>query len=794
MPTSILKKPLSIGTTLSIVIVSMGVLAISLALMAGGIYRDLAFDNQREALADLVDLKTDDITNDLIETSAHLGTQLAAEPRFTKAFKEKNAKAVQREINEQFFQYYVTANIVRLKKLYVFDLDYNLITESSAGDTFIPAGQHVCPQLIEEAAQRQGAARLKKISRLCLYNGRPVFSVITVIGGLFPKGYIEVVTDPTYNLRDMEGELGMPIKIKLANNETVFQSKHWPDESSMNQMLIADDAIETPNAELAMTIEVSSPIKSLLEKLSSTRLYIILITGVVTWLSIMLVMLILRHMTLNPLRRLTTQVRLVSHDKSHLGEEVSVEGNTEVRELASDFNYMTGELKQLYATLENMAFTDSLTSLPNRAMFQDRIQHLTELSRREGRKFCVIMMDLDRFKEVNDTLGHEFGDKLLQLVSERLTGSLRKSDTVTLNRSDTVARLGGDEFAALLPTTQHTDGALVVARKICDLMSQPFQVDHHIFNIGISIGISMFPRDGGDATTLMRHADIAMYNAKKAQKGFSFYDPELDQHSVENLTLGNELRETIANNKLDLHFQPKVDLTSGRICGAEALVRWTHPDKGFIPPDRFVVLAERIGLIHPLTLWVLNRSLEQISQWHGQGLPIDIAVNLSPQTLHNASMLDDIQYALKDYRVPPSALWLELTETAVMSDPQQALEILTDLDRMGVKLSVDDFGTGYSSLSHLRRLPVDEIKIDRSFVMDMLNNQNDEAIVRSTIDLAHNMNLKVIAEGIEDQHTYALLQKLGCDMGQGYYMGRPVGSADFDQWLNTSPWGMKPNK
>ncbi|MDH5258728.1 MAG: EAL domain-containing protein, partial [Gammaproteobacteria bacterium] len=452
---------------------------------------------------------------------------------------------------------------------------------------------------------------------------------------------------------------------------------------------------------------------------------------------------------------------------------------------------MTGELKNLYITLEDMAFTDSLTDLPNRALFQDRIAQLTELGKRESRQFCVMMMDLDRFKEVNDTLGHEYGDKLLQLVSERLTAALRKSDSISLIKNDTVARLGGDEFAALLPTTQTPDGAAIVAKKICDLLAQPVNIDGHTFTVGISIGISMFPQDGEDATTLIRHADIAMYDAKKAHNGFSFYNKELDQHTLENLTLGNELRETIENNKLDLHFQPKIDFRTGRVCGAEALVRWIHPERGFIPPDQFVALAEKIGLIHPLTVWVLNRALEQCAQWNFQHLPISIAVNLSALSLHDNSVISLVDDALKDWKVAPSSLSLELTESAVMADPQQAIEILSDLDGMGVKLSVDDFGTGYSSLTYLKRLPVDEIKIDRSFVMDMFSNKNDEAIVRSTIDLAHNMGLKVIAEGIEDQATYQRLKEMGCDMGQGFYMGRPVGTADFSQWINISPWGLK---
>ncbi|MDH5219069.1 MAG: EAL domain-containing protein, partial [Gammaproteobacteria bacterium] len=623
------------------------------------------------------------------------------------------------------------------------------------------------------------------------YEGKPYFSALTVIGGLSPKGYIQVVTNPVHHLRYIEKELGMPASIRLPDDTIVFQSDNWPTSNSEHQVLKARDLIKTSLSETALSIEVANPVEGLLNKLARTRLMIIMIALLVTLITVWIVMGMLQRTTVNPLRSLTRQLRLVRKDKTHLGEQVSVEGNMEVRELANDFNEMTGELKELYTALNDMAFTDSLTDLPNRALFQDRIEQLTELSKREGRKFCVMMMDLDRFKEVNDTLGHEYGDKLLQVVSERLTTALRKSDTISLVKDDTVARLGGDEFAALLPTTQTADGGMVVARKITDLMTAPFSIDDHTFSIGISIGISMFPHDGEDATTLIRHADIAMYHAKKSQKGYAFYNADLDKHSLDNLTLGNQLRESIQNDKLDLHFQPKIDFNSGRICGAEALVRWQHPERGFIPPDQFVALAEKIGLIQPLTLWVLNRSLEECARWNKQDLPLSIAVNLSALSLHDATTTGIINDALNDWKLPPSLLSLELTESAMMNDPQLAMEILAELGSKGINISVDDFGTGYSSLTYLKRLPVNEIKIDRSFVMDMFSNQQDEAIVKSTIDLAHNMKLKVIAEGIEDNITYQKLKNMGCDMGQGFYMGRPVNKQDLAEWLKISPWGLK---
>jgi len=788
------QKHLSIRATLTTVIIVMGVLAIALSLISVSIFRDLTFENQREALAHLADIKANDILNNLESLSGTLGIQLAAEERFKKAYEARHHESILTEINEQFFQYYVTADIVRLEKLYIYDLNFQDIAESSEGNSLIPQNTRICPDLIQQASLRTGAQRVVPLSQLCNYNGKPFYSVISAIGGLNPKGYIQVVTEPSHNLRHLENELRVPIRIRLPNEKIIYQSTNWPKTDTETDILLAKDTIYTDKSEVALSIEVASHVTVLLEKLAQTRFMIILIAVLVTWITVLLVMWLLQHTTVKPLRDLTQQLRQVRKDKSHLGEQVTVKGNIEVRELAEDFNEMTNELKDLYASLQDMAFTDSLTELPNRALFQDRIIQLTELGRREGRRFCVMMMDLDRFKEVNDTLGHEYGDKLLQLVGERLKKSLRQSDTVSFIKNDTIARLGGDEFATLLPTAQTIEGAIAVAKKVCELLAVPIEINDHTFNVGISIGISMYPQDGEDATTLLRHADIAMYDAKKSQKDYTFYNQELDQHALENLTLGNELRDSIQNNKLDLHFQPKIDFATGKICGTEALVRWFHPERGFIPPDQFVLLAEKIGLIEPLTSWVLNRALEQCAYWNHQNIPLGVAVNLSALSLQDSSVINVISEALSDWKVSPSLLSLELTETAVMTDPQQALEILSELDTMGVKLSVDDFGTGYSSLSYLKRLPVDEIKIDRSFVMDMLNNKNDEAIVKSTIDLAHNMSLKVIAEGIEDKETYECLKKMGCDMGQGYFMGRPVNNNDLTQWMVDSPWGIKHNK
>jgi diguanylate cyclase (GGDEF)-like protein len=429
-----------------------------------------------------------------------------------------------------------------------------------------------------------------------------------------------------------------------------------------------------------------------------------------------------------------------------------------------------------------MAFTDSLTGLPNRALFYDRLEQATYLAKRNEAEFILFMLDLDRFKYVNDTLGHHIGDELLQQIGKRLQTTMRKSDTI--------ARLGGDEFAAILSGVHSVESAELIAKKIINLINEPVIIDNHNLTVGASIGIVRSPQDGTDNHQLMQRADMAMYHAKNNRQGYTFYESNLDQHSIIQLNLENDLRAAIRKKQLLLYYQPKINLKTGRICGVEALVRWQHPNRGFLTPDLFVPLAEQTGLIHQLTHWVLHTALNQCAQWHKEMIAINVAVNLSARSLEDTQLVNIVSEALERSGVAPQWLSLELTESAVMANPSQAMEMLTKLHRMGVKISVDDFGTGYSSLAYLKKLPVTDIKIDKSFVMDMNRDSNDAVIVHSTIDLAHNMGLSVIAEGVENQEVLDMLMDLGCDVAQGYYFCKPQEAENIRTWLQQSRWGI----
>ncbi len=433
------------------------------------------------------------------------------------------------------------------------------------------------------------------------------------------------------------------------------------------------------------------------------------------------------------------------------------------------------ERKAWEEALEHQALHDALTGLPNRSLLHDRLQQAIEVGRRGEQSMALLMMDLDRFKDVNDTFGHHAGDVLLGAVAVRLRSELRASDTV--------ARLGGDEFAIVLAGVDGEGGAERAARKLLRALELPFQVEGESLHIGASIGMALFPDHGADGDLLMRHADIAMYVAKRAGSGCSLYSPDEDTHSPNRLALVGELRHAAELGQFELHYQPKVEMASLRVTGVEALVRWRHPRHGLLAPDEFIPLAEHSGLIRALGLWVIEAALRQSRLWSDQGLDLKVAVNLSMRSLHDPQLPETLAGLLQGLGVVAGRLQVEITESTLMGDPERAQSVLGALAAMGVELSIDDFGTGYSSLSYLRRLPVRELKIDKSFVLDMACDLNAAVIVRSTADLGHNLGLSVVAEGVEDRRTWQMAADMGCDLAQGHLIGRPQPAASLTRQL-----------
>ena len=422
------------------------------------------------------------------------------------------------------------------------------------------------------------------------------------------------------------------------------------------------------------------------------------------------------------------------------------------------------------------ALHDGLTGLPNRTLFGLRVTRVCEVRKpADHSSAAVMLLDLDHFKEINDTLGHHVGDQLLTAVAERLTSSLRPGDTV--------ARLGGDEFAVLAVDLDAPQDAMEVGQRILDALAHPFTIDGVRLDVEGSLGISLHPRHGDHKDLLLRTADIALYAAKVERSCVRMYDPSQDSHTLERLALATDLREGLDRGQLFLHYQPQIDAEDGRVVGFEALVRWRHPRLGVLMPDAFLPIVENTGLIGPLTMEVLDMALAAVSLWRQAGHEISVAVNLSVRHLTDLSLPQQIEACLAKHGVPPGALVLEVTETLIMTDPGRAMGVLALLRDSGIGLAIDDFGTGYSSLAYLRRLHVDELKIDKSFVLQLATSEDDAVIVRSTIELGHNLGLRLVAEGVEDQATLDLLGSWGCDVAQGYFISRPMPGPDALAWL-----------
>jgi len=569
---------------------------------------------------------------------------------------------------------------------------------------------------------------------------------------------------------------------------TVDERGHWgvlasslPEASRValkNQTQLADDGYATRLVRLhseGRTVAVLLE-RSLIQALApfhrlQSALLLITLLGVIV--SIAGSMLTARSVT-RPLAALAQFSRRVGH--GDYSRPIEVRQHDEIGELASAFNQMQESIVERERRITELAYMDRLTGLPNRALFSDRLQAAVSAATETGRPLSVMMMDLDRFKLVNDTLGHPIGDTLLCEVAKRL-------QTALLRPTDTVARLGGDEFAVLLPGDDLAAARLVAARML-HALEAPIMIEGQLVDVGASIGIVTYPHHGSDMNVLMRRADIAMYEAKRNNLGHAVYDERHDHNSAERLSLMSELRQAVEHDQLTLYYQPKVDLATHRVKYVEALVRWDHPTRGFVSPDQFIPFAEQTGYIKTVSRWVADKAIAQCAAWQAQGIELAVSVNVSARELIQSTLPETFQTLLDKHGVAPERIWIEITESAIMDDPNHAIETLDRLHALGIRLSIDDFGTGYSSLSYLKRMPVDEIKIDKSFVMGMAQHKDDETIVRSTIDLGHNMGLKVVAEGVETEEMMLQLKALRCDLAQGFHLSRPLPPAKLVDWLD----------
>jgi len=441
------------------------------------------------------------------------------------------------------------------------------------------------------------------------------------------------------------------------------------------------------------------------------------------------------------------------------------------------------ERRQSAQRIEHLAHHDSLTGLPNRTLFLDRLRTALAMARRNGSEAALLLLDLNKFKDVNDTLGHAIGDKLLRATAKRIQHCVRETDTV--------ARLGGDEFAILLGHVSSADGAGTVAESILRILTEPFGLDDHEVVTSACMGITLFPGDGEDAETLLKNADLALFRSKSEDMAhYHFYVSEMDEEVRRRKTTERDLRHALGSDQLSLFYQPQVDMVTGRILGAEALIRWHHPQQGSIPPSMFIPIAERSELIVPLGRWVLQRAAMQIQQWKKAGLPpFKIAVNLSPVQFRHQDLLATVTNVIEQTGVDPHQLQLEITETIAMTNFDYSVDILQNLRALGLTIAIDDFGTGYSSLNYLKRFPVDKLKIDRSFVTDIGLHPDNAAIVRAIINLGRGIGARVNVEGVETEEQLRFMRENGCDEVQGFYYSRPLPADDFAKLIsNPLPW------
>ena len=505
--------------------------------------------------------------------------------------------------------------------------------------------------------------------------------------------------------------------------------------------------------------------------------------------------LLFKNKIFTPIKKLTDSTKDIADFKFE--EKIEVSGRGEITDLASAFDTMrlqlketissrdlvmdelselnnsleervherTQELQILNSKIAHEAMHDPLTSLPNRVLVTEQLMQTISSAKRHNDTFAIFIMDLNNFKEVNDTLGHPEGDRLLIDVAQRLSKTVRDSDTV--------GRLGGDEFAMVLPNINEQD-AVKVAYKIIDELLPSFSLGNHSIKVGASIGIALYPQHGTDHTSLIRTADIAMYEAKKEKCNISVYHPEQDKYSTLRLSLMDHLHKAIETGQLQLYYQPKISLNDNKVKSVEALIRWFHPELGLVYPDQFIPIAENSGLINELSNWILEQAFLQWRIWQDQGINLQIAVNLSARNLSNPELPKYISNLCDCYKMDSNGIKAEITESAIMFNPEQVIEIMSYPEMQKIQFSIDDFGTGYSSLNYLKRLPVVEVKIDKAFIFEMLSNENDACIVKSVIDLVHNLNYSVVAEGVENIETLKELKRLGCDEAQGYYFSKPI--------------------
>jgi diguanylate cyclase (GGDEF)-like protein len=773
---------ISIRTFLAGAIFVMGNLAIVLVYISGEVFQYRSVGHEQELVKQLADTEVRNLKRKMDQESQQIVSSLVLKQRFVADVHTGNKLAVEQHLQSQMASYLESPGKHSIRQLYVYDSKLQFVAQSPQSNFSEVLVPNMCPKLYELAVRRAMRDNTAAVAGVCRWEDQHFYATVIPLGDQAINGFIEVISSLIPQFIAQERELNLPIRVTTGNASEIYRSPTFPFADKQENYVVVKTKFSDNPVASPIYVEVARDLSKFRDDLNRTSYVVLIIAGIVTLIVIVISTNVLQKMAVDPITELTYQVGNIRNDQNQLGRKVVAEGNAEVYELSEGFNEMTAKLKESYDDLQRMAFMDPLTKLPNRTLFNDRLEQTILRARRSERAFAVFIMDLDRFKEINDTVGHHVGDIILQQVGVRLLDQLRESDTV--------ARLGGDEFAVLLQSVDK-HFASQMAAELLEALKQPFEVNNDRFYISASIGIALHPHHGDNVNALMQKADVAMYEAKNEKKGFTIYNEELDRDSTSRLELMGDLRQAVDIKAFELYYQPKVNLRSQEVEGVEALVRWKRNSFEIASPEVFIPILEQTGQIRSLTQWVLEEALDQYLRWKEQGLNTSIAVNLSTRDLQDPDIAVRISTLLSDKNISSQRLELEITESSMMHDPIRALDILQHLSAMGINITVDDFGTGYSSLAYLKRLPANSVKIDKSFIIGMLQDPNDDAIVRTSVDLAHNLGLKVVAEGVENQDLMTMLSGHGCDSAQGYYISRPLTADDFIAWAKQCPWPLR---
>ncbi len=754
-------------TGLVIAIILLGAISVFTVVVNANTYQELAFNFQRQYMTQLMASESTNILEEDAERMRHMGLMIQKDTRFRAAFASGDTATLETALEAQFHRAPVTSNLVDAVGVYAFDVDFRLLGMAMRSGSGLQQPVLICPDLISKARVREGPGRLKPLDELCLHDGVPYNAAIVPVGGLVPNGYLQVVASPVRSLERIDTRLKMPVQIRQVDGTLLYSTPGW--RAGLNEHNVQSSyELPTNDSRPALRIVSSRNADALVTQINRTNRRLLVTVILVLLATVALALLMVNYSVFRPLQNLRDRLR------REWGRDTEGGGDLNGPEMGGPVTFHA--LGELYDTLHDLAIRDPLTGTYNRALLEDRMLQVIAAHRRTPGHAAVLLLDMVRFKYVNDMLGHHTGDLLLKDVVSRIADVLRESDTL--------ARLGGDEFVIVLPDTD-SDQACQVASKILHSMKHQFEVREHKIFASVTIGIALMPEHGLDVETLLRNADYAMYSAKAMKQGYAIYDPLTTENiDVARMTLDSVLNQNIERNALFLVYQPVLDFGTGKVSYLEALLRWRKPDGRIVLPDAFIRAAEQSGLIRQLSEWVIRTACSELADLQQNYPGLRTGINLSMHNLHDFNLKDRIQEALQENGLQPQALLLEITETGVMQDPEQVIEMLRQLSAMGLHLSIDDFGTGHSSLVYLKRLPVHTLKVDKSFVLDMDSDEESASIVNATIDLAHNLGLTVTAEGVETRAVFERLQGMHCDFYQGYFSGRPMRMDELLEWLD----------